>query len=41
MNKLKNIDMQELNEMVEAAAVMIGIVGMTVALMYFGLALGY
>ena len=41
MNKLRDIDMQELNEMVQATAGAIFFVAGTVALMYFGLALGY
>ena len=38
MNK---INMQELNEMVQAGLTTVGIVIFTVALMYFGLAMGY
>lgn len=38
MDKVK---IQELNEMVQAGATAIGIVGCIVALMYFGLAMGY
>lgn len=41
MDKLKDIDLQELNELVQMGAVAVGIVGCTVALMYFGLAMGY
>lgn len=38
---MDKINLQELNEMVQAGVVAVGIVGMTVALMYFGLAMGY
>lgn len=38
---MEKINLQELNEMVQAGVVAIGLVGMTVALMYFGLAMGY
>lgn len=38
MNK---VNVQELNDMVQAGVTAIGIVGCTIALMYFGLALGY
>ena len=37
---MDKINLQELNEMVQAGVVAIGLVGMTVALMYFGLAMG-
>lgn len=38
---MDKIDMQELNEMVQAGLTAVGIVGCTLALMYFGLAMGY
>jgi len=38
---MDKINMQELNEMVQAGVAAIGIVGLTVFLLYFGLALGY
>ena len=38
---MDKINLQELNEMVQAGVMAVGIVGMTVALMYFGLAMGY
>lgn len=38
MNK---INMQELNDMVQAGVAAIGIIAFTVGLLYFGLALGY
>ena len=38
---MDKINLQELNDMVQAGVVAIGIVVMTVALMYFGLAMGY
>ena len=41
MNKLREIDLQELNELAQMGAVAVGIVGFTVGLLYFGLAMGY
>jgi len=41
MDKLKDIDLNELNELVQMGVTAIGIVGCTFALMYFGLAMGY
>ena len=38
---MDKINMQELNEAVMAGVTAVGIVGLTVALMYFGLAMGY
>lgn len=38
---MDNVNMQELNDMVMAGVTAIGIVGLTVGLMYFGLAMGY
>lgn len=38
---MDKVNLPELNEMVQAGVVAVGLVGMTVALMYFGLALGY
>lgn len=41
INKLKDIDLDELNYIVQATAFAIFFVAGTVALMYFGLAMGY
>lgn len=38
---MDKLNLQELNEMVQAGVMAIGIVAFTVALMYFGLAMGY